>query len=133
MWEQAVEELLALEKGISAKLTEIAGLSKELAEAVDRGDQTSVQMVLASRQTPVLELREMFSTVDLKRCDLSGKDVERFDSLMKNGGGPSTAEEKLLVDRVMLNQRLLEQIVELDKKVNEKLCRGNSMYKRENA
>ncbi len=130
MWEEALVGLLALERRIFRKLNETIGITQELAEAVDREDQVSVRMLLSNRQAPLLELQELNAAVDLKRCDLSGEDEAAFDRLVTQDGTSETPEEKEVSNQMALNRRILEQLAELDRRVNEKLCREKSVYRK---
>ena len=130
MWEDTLAELLALERNIYRKLNEITGITRELAEAVGREDQVSVGLVLSSRQTPLLELQGLNAAVDLKRCGLSGKDEAAFDRLVTEGGAPETPAEREVANQIALNRRILKQLAELDQRVNEKLCREKSVYRK---
>lgn len=130
MWEAALAELLVLERNIYRKLNEITGITRELAEAVDREDQVSVGMILSSRQTPLLELQGLNAMVDLKRCDLSGGDKAAFDRLVTQGGAPETPAEEEVASQAALNHRILKGLAELDQRVNEKLCREKSIYRK---
>lgn len=130
IWEEALAGLLALERRIFRKFNETMEITRELAEAVDREDQVSVKMLLSSRQTPLLELQELNAAVELKRCDLSGEDEAAFDRLIVERGTPETPAEKDVAEQVALNRRLLEQLAELDRRVNEKLCREKSVYRK---
>lgn len=128
MWEAAVEELLVLERNIFRKLNETYCITQELAEAVSRGDQVSVQMLVSTRQSPVLELQELRAAVDLKRCDLSGEDVAQFDRLMNDRGMPENDAEREVKNQIDANRRILEQLVALDRRVNSGVCREHSIY-----
>ncbi|MEA4941186.1 hypothetical protein SDC9_73849 [bioreactor metagenome] len=130
IWEEALAELLALERRIFRKFNETLGITRELAEAVDREDQVSVKMLLSSRQAPLLELQELNAAVELKRCDLSGEDEAAFDRLITEHGAPQTPAEKEVAEQMALNRRILEQLAELDRRVNEKLCREKSVYRK---
>ena len=130
MWEDTLAELLALERNIYRKLNEITGITRELAEAVGREDQVSVGLVLSSRQTPLLELQGLNAAVDLKRCGLSGKDEAAVDRLVTEGGAPETPAEREVANQIALNRRILKQLAELDQRVNEKLCREKSVYRK---
>lgn len=128
MWEEALKELLLLERKIYRKLDETYQITQELAEAVSRGDQVSVGMLISSRQTPVLELKEGFASVYLKRCDLSGDDEKQFDRLISSGGQPQSPAEQEVANQITANRRLWEKIVTLDRRVNERICRDQSIY-----
>lgn len=128
MWEAALAELLALQYKIFRKLNETCGITKELAEAVSRGDGLSVKMLISSRQIPILELQELYSTVKLKSCDLSGEDKEAFDRLIVRQEPPQNAAEQEVANQMAANQRLLEQLVEMDQRVNQGVCQERSVY-----
>lgn len=130
MWDETLAELLALERRIFRKFNETMEITRELAEAVDREDQVSVKMLLSSRQVPLMELQELNAAVELKRCDLSGDDKAAFDRLITDGGAPETPAEKEVADQMALNHRILKQLAELDQRVNEKLCREKSVYRK---
>ena len=126
--ERDLKELAALQMRICAKLNETLGLSQELAEAVERQDQVSVKLLLSSRQKPILELQELYAAIKLKRCDLSGGDEEDFDRLV-SGGAAETEEERPVAAQQAANQRLLERLIGLDRRLNEMLCKERSIYK----
>ena len=128
MRERDLKELAALQMRICAKLNETLGLSQELAEAVERQDQVSVKLLLSSRQKPILELQELYAAIKLKRCDLSGGDEEDFDRLV-SGGAAETEEERPVAAQQAANQRLLERLIGLDRRLNEMLCKARSIYK----
>lgn len=122
-----MKELAVLQTRIYAKLNETLGISQELAEAVERQDQVSVKMLLSSRQKPILELQELYATLKLKRCDLSDEDEEDFDRLL-SGGEAEAEEERPVAAQQAANQRLLERLIGVDRKVNETLCKDRSFY-----
>ena len=128
MRERDLKELAALQMRICAKLNETLGLSQELAEAVERQDQVSVKLLLSSRQKPILELQELYAAIKLKPCDLSGGDEEDFDRLV-SGGAAETEEERPVAAQQAANQRLLERLIGLDRRLNEMLCKERSIYK----
>ncbi len=130
IWEETLAELLVLERRIFRKFDETLGITRELAEAVDREDQVSVKMLLSSRQAPLMELQELNAAVELKRCDLSGEDEAAFDRLIAEGGAPENPAEKEVTEQMALNRRILEQLAESDQRVNEKLCREKSVYRK---
>lgn len=130
MWRESLPGLLVLERSIFRKLGEVMGITRELAEAVDRQDRVSVQILLTNRLRPLLELQELNGALELKRCDLSGADEAAFDRLVREGGAPQTPEERETAEQIALNRHLLEQLAELDRQVNEKLCREKSVYRK---
>jgi hypothetical protein len=129
MWKQALTELMALQKKMYLRMNEVMGITQELDDAVRREDQISVKILLSARQSPILELEELHAQVSLKRCDLSGKDEERFDRLL-SGGKPASPEEKQVAEQLAVNHRLLQRLTELDHNVSQLLCRGKSFYQK---
>lgn len=129
-WTQTLAELLALQRKALRKLNEALGITRELAEAVEREDQVSVRLLLSSRQMPLLELQELDAAMDLKRCELSGADEAAFDRLVTRRGAAEDPAEQELADQLARNRRVLEQLTELDRRVSEKLCRERSIYRR---
>lgn len=130
-WTQTLAELLALQRKVLRKLNEALGITRELAEAVEREDQVSVRLLLSSRQMPLLELQELDAAMDLKRCELSGADEAAFDRLVTRRGAAEDPAEQELADQLARNRRILEQLTELDRRVSEKLCRERSIYRRD--
>lgn len=115
-----------LKKAYTA-LGEALDLTRELAGAVDRDDQITVRMLVSMRQEPTDKLAKAQEALAQQRADLSPADRERLDALLK-GAPAETAEEEPLVNQVGLNQRILKQLVELDRVVNRKLARDKSIY-----
>ena len=130
-WTQTLAELLALQRKVLRKLNEALGITRELAEAVEREDQVSVRLLLSSRQMPLLELQELDAAMDLKRCELSGADEAAFDRLVTRRGAAEDPAEQELADQMARNRRVLEQLTQLDRRVSEKLCRERSIYRRD--
>lgn len=128
-----MEERKLMEAHVQAKrmnnlLNEIMDVSKQLAEAVDRDDHVSIQMLLAMRQGPINQAKEVDMTLK-QQCDEMGdpEDGRRLAELLK-GGAAETPEEAPLAAQIAANARLLRQVVEQDKILSEKLTRGKSVY-----
>lgn len=121
-----LEELLALEKKLYQKLSVVLDQTRQLSDAVDRHDQASLRMVLDMRQRSVLELQEVRAYLDLKRCDLSGGDAERFDRIL--AGTASGPGEVPAAEQAASNHRLTRRLLELDQAVNRRLCGSRSCY-----
>ncbi len=121
-----LEELLELEKKLYQKLSTVLDQTRQLSDAVDRHDQASVRMVLDMRQKSVLELQELQAYLSLKRCDLSGGDVQRFDRIL--AGTASGPGEAPAAEQAASNLRLTHRLLELDRAVNRRLCGSRSCY-----
>lgn len=110
---------------ISQLLNEILDLTRQLADAVDRDDKVSIQMLLSMRQTPINQLKQADQTLaELCATLPSAASVQGEDPMAQQ------TSEKMppLPEQLASNQRLLKQVRELDEAVNRKLARENSVY-----
>ena len=104
-------------------------LTEQMAQTLDRNDQVSVRMLLAMRQDPILHLEEVGRTGSARRGSLSEEDQERVAALLA-GAEPHSNEERIFLDQVGKTRRLLERVVELDRRISIRLAGENSFYKR---
>lgn len=115
-------------KRIYGLLNEVMDLSRQLAEAVDRNDQVAIQMLVSMRGDPVRKLRRAQQTLEEQRDALEPEAARRLSQLL-NGERAETEAEEPLAAQVGTNRRLLEQVLELDRVLNRKLTREESIYK----
>lgn len=115
-------------KRIYSTLNEALDLTRQLADAVDRDDQVTVQMLVAMRQEPTDKMARAHQALDQQKAALPASDRERLTALLR-GAEAETAEEGPLAAQVGLNRRVLQQLVDLDRVVNRKLTREKSIYK----
>jgi len=115
-------------KRIYTALSEALDLTRQLAEAVDRDDRIAVQMLVSMRQEPTDKLAGAYQALEQQRQSLPAADAARLAAILK-GGEAETEEEAPLAGQVGANQRILKQLVDLDRVVNRKLAREKSIYK----
>ena len=115
-----------LKKSYNA-LNEALDLTRQLADAVDRDDQVTIRMLISMRQEPTDKLAQAQQALEQQREALPEGDRERLSALLK-GAAAEAAEEGPLSNQVGLNQRVLKQLVDLDRVVNRKLAREKSIY-----
>ena len=115
------------EKRRYALLSELFDLTKQLAEAVDRNDEVTIQMLLSMREGPLAQMRQVEENLTRQRSSLSEEDGRRLEELL-SGAQAQRQEENALSGQVGTNRRLLGQLVELDKRVNHKVTREKSVY-----
>ena len=115
------------EKRRYALLSELFDLTKQLAEAVDRNDEVTIQMLLSMREGPLAQMRQVEENLTRQRSSLSEEDGRRLEELL-SGAQAQRQEENALSGQVGTNRRLLGQLVELDKRVNKKVTRETSVY-----
>ena len=114
-------------KRIYTALNETYDLTRQLEEAVDRNDQVTVQMLVAMRQEPVEKLRRGQQVLDQLKAALPQEAQGPMEALLKGSGTPAP-EEAALANQAAINQRLLKQLVDLDRIVNRKVTREKSIY-----
>ena len=115
------------EKRRYALLSELFDLTKQLAEAVDRNDEVTIQMLLSMREGPLAQMRQVEENLTRQRASLSEEDGRRLAELL-SGAQAQRQKENALSGQVGTNRRLLGQLVELDKRVNKKVTREKSVY-----
>lgn len=115
-------------KRIYGLLNEAMELSRQMAEAMDRDDQVAIQMLVSMREEPVRKLRQARQALEGQRDALEPETARRLSQLL-NGEAAETEAEAPLAAQVGTNRRLLEQLLDLDRVLNRKLTREESIYK----
>lgn len=114
-------------KRMGGLLNEVQDLSRQLAEAIDRDDRVSVEMLVNMRREPIDKLMDAEDVLADQVSALPPEDGARLAGLLA-GASAQGADEKMLAELVGSNRRRLEQILDLDKVLNRKLARENSVY-----
>ena len=70
------------EKRRYALLSELFDLTKQLAEAVDRSDEVTIQMLLSMREGPLAQMRQVEENLTRQRSSLSEEDGRRLEELL---------------------------------------------------
>ena len=122
-------DLTVLERKKYNDLSEALDLTGQIGEALDRSDQVSVRMLVAMRQDPILHLGEIDQASQARRRDLTQEDRERAEALLK-GAQPRSNEERTFLEQAGRTRRLLERVVELDRRISLRLAGENSFYKK---
>lgn len=115
-------------KRIYNLLNEVMDVSRQMAEAMDRDDQVAIQMLVSMREEPIRRLRQARQALEEQRDALEPETAQRLSQLL-NGEAAETEAEAPLAAQVGANRRLLEQVLELDRVLNRKLTREESIYK----
>ena len=129
MDETVIRTSLVLEKRMYALLVEGLDLTRQLADAVDRGDPVAMRLVLSMRAEPVEKLRSVRKLLEEQKNALPAEDSVRLAALL-NGEAAQRAEEGPLAEQVAANRRLLTQLFEMDKVVSLKLGKDESYYQK---
>lgn len=120
-------DVLVQVKRLGNLLNEIFDLTGQLAEAVDREDQVSIQMLLAMRREPIDKLDIVNAALQEKQKGLPVEEARHLADLLSGGPADGPGEDKL-VEQLASNRRLLDRLVALDQTVNRKLSRDKSIY-----
>lgn len=120
-------DLAVLERKKYNLLSETLDLSQQLGEALDRSDDVSVRLLLSMRQEPILHLEELKRAAALKRESLSLEEGERVTALTSGAAEPAE-EERAFYEEAGRSRRLLERVIELDRRLNRRLAGKSSFY-----
>lgn len=122
-----IMNVLVQQKKLFHKLTDVCILTEQLAEAVDRKDEVSVQMVLSMREEPLLHLMEIEDGIRSGLLTLPENDAIYMSALL-HGAAPQSPLETQLSEQIAMNTRLLERVTALDKRISLKLGGKESYY-----
>lgn len=120
-------ELTVLEKKKYNDLTEVQDLTRQLAESLDRNDQVSARMLVAMRQDPIRRLAEVDRGEKTRAADLGEEAFERVEAL-RRGEEPRDDGERTFLEQAGKTRRLLEQVVELDRRISTRMAGQQSFY-----
>lgn len=127
MDQKAMMDALVQVKRMGNLLNEVQDLSNQLAEAIDRDDRVSVEMLTGMRREPIDKLASAEDVLSDLASSLPPEDGARLLALL-SGAPAQSEEEKTLAELVGSNRRRLDQILNLDQRLNRKLTRENSVY-----
>jgi len=128
MEQELLMKALAQVKRTGTLLNELQDLTRQLAEALDRNDQVSTEMLIAMRQEPIEKLEGVKRALEDQVRDSADKDAALRLAILLDGGEAEDGSEKLLADQVAANGRRLKQVLELDRILNKKIAREKSIY-----
>ena len=122
-------DLQVLERKKYNLLNDVMDLSQQLATAMDRNDQVSVRMLVAMRQDPLTQLEEVKHNLSRRLLEFSPDDQDLAHRLLQGEAG-SSPREQAVADQSNVNRRLLERIIELDRRLNHRLTGDKSYYQK---
>ena len=114
-------------KRIYVLLTEVHDISQQLADALDRNDQVTARLLISMRSEPIQKLGLARAALEEQKIELPEAEGERLAALL-NGAAPQNDEEQAFATQVKTNNRLLAQVLDLDKVLNLKIGREKSIY-----
>ena len=125
----ALLDLAVLERKKFNYLNETLDLTRQLGDALGRSDQESVRMVVAMRQEPILHLAEVDRIAKERRDSLPPEERQRLEELQQ-GAAAESASEKTFLEQSSQARRLLERVVELDRRISLRMAGDQSFYKK---
>jgi len=75
-----LQKALSLEKRMYALLNEAFDISKQLAEAIERGDQVTIRILLSMRREPLESLRRIRRALEEQRDALAPAQARGYDT-----------------------------------------------------
>ncbi|MBE7005207.1 MAG: hypothetical protein E7425_13200 [Ruminococcaceae bacterium] len=129
MGKHELDELRKRKKDEVVKLIEVADLTRQVAEAVERGDTVAAQMLLTEREQPVRELSEMEKGIREYVLDVPEAEAIRLDELLR-GGEAVSEEEKPLAEQIAQFRRILSSVRSLDEQLSVRMGGNQSFYKK---
>ncbi len=124
---KTLDELFLKTRHLYVKLAEFEDITLELAQAVDRRDEVSVQMLLNMREDPANQLQEINSGLRARLMELPEEEAIRARELLE--GAPQAApEEERICAQISQNMRLLRRCQDLDRRISTRIDGKRSFY-----
>lgn len=120
-------ELTVLERKKYNYLVEIQDLTRQIAESLDRNDQVSTRMLVAMRQDPIRQVEEVDRGEKTRLAAFPEEDFGRVLAL-RRGEPPRDGNESVFLEQEGKTRRLLEQVVELDRRISIRMAGEQSFY-----
>lgn len=122
-----LQKALSLEKRMYALLNEAFDISKQLAEAIERGDQVTIRILLSMRREPLESLHRIRRALEEQRDALAPAQRVSWRSF-STGPRQRGRKKRDWQSRWRSTGRLLRQLVEFDRILNRKLGGKKSLY-----
>lgn len=125
----AIGELRSRKRLQTLRLIEANDLTKQIAEAAERGDMIAAQMLLGEREEPVRAAYEVEEQIRAYLQGLPEQTAIRLSALLR-GADAESEEEQPLVDQVTQYRRLLGALTEADKRLSIRIGGKRSFYEK---
>lgn len=129
MKHEQLMDILVLAKRIGGLFMEVEDLSRQLAEAADRQDEVSMQMVISMRYEPIEKLA-LADQALREHLDSLGEEGARIRGIL-NGDASAAQDdmEKKLAEQAAANLRFHQRIMEQDRILSRKIAKDKSIYR----
>ena len=129
MKQEQLVDILVLVKRIGNLFVEVEDLTNQLAEAVDRQDEVSINLVTTMRAEPIKKLAEADHALREQLAELEDGDSVRIRSILNGDHAAAQGQtEQMLAVQAAQNIRNYNRLMEKDKIVNRKITRDKSIY-----
>lgn len=129
MKQEQLMDIFALVKRTGTLLAETEDITNQLAEAVDRQDEISIDLITSMRYDPIDKLTIADLAVREHLVSLETEDQNRIRALLNGDDTLAQNEmEKALAQQAASNMRLHQKLLEKDRNVNRKITRDKSIY-----
>lgn len=128
--DQTLSTATAIQRKMYTSLTEVADLTDQLSQSVDRRDQVSVQMFLSMRQEEINQLTSCKAILQRQCAELSPEDGALLRQLLTGqvSQPPTSPAGQALLQQVEKNRALLERVCRADQAVSRRLGGPTSYY-----
>lgn len=133
MEEKTVMDALVQMKRTGNLLNELLDLTQQLGQAIDRNDQVSIEMLISMREEPLAKLQAADQAMRDQIAASPDGDSAAQLAAMLNGEEPADGAgqtERMLYEQVASNRRRLKQVMDLDRVLNQRMAREESVYER---
>lgn len=121
-------DVLVQVKRMGNLLNEVHDISRQLAEAVDRDDKVSVELLVNMRREPIEKLLDTERVLHEQSSAAAQEEGGGRLAALLNGEPAQGQSEQALEQAVAGNRRILDRVRELDRVINQKLAREKSIY-----
>ncbi len=128
-----MENVALLESQIQLKkmyslLAEVMDLTGQMAQAADRGDEVSLQMLIDMREEPIHKLQAVRAVLKEQRKGLPPEEGQHLADLL-NGAPSQLPEESAFVNQVLQVHQMWEKVIAFDRRLSCKMNGEDSIYK----
>ena len=129
MKQEQLVDILVLVKRIGNLFTEVEELTNQLADAVDRQDEVSINLVMSMRAEPIGKLAEADHALRQQLAELDEADSAHIRVILNGNASAAQGEtEQMLASQAAQNIRNHKRLMEKDQIVNRKITRDKSIY-----
>ncbi len=128
MTDKEIVDFHVLERKRYNLLKEVLDLSKQLGDSIDRNDQVTMRMLLSMRQDPISKLEKVKEEIDAVLGSLSQIEQDQFQRMLAGVNQAETKAEQALQAQSLETVAVLNEVLALDKRINQRVAGENSVY-----